>query len=427
MNMFQAPYQPIPDAPFDPLDTRSHFPALQQVVQSSGGMRNEPLFLDGPGGTQVPRAVLSAMTDYLGTSNSNLLSGDFFAVKRTHDVVRDARAKAAAFMNAAPENIVFGANMTSITAHISRSIAREWRTGDEIILTPLDHYANVSFWMQEAEDRGIKVHFIRLRPEDCTLDYEHYESLLSPRTRLVAFTLASNVCGSRVDAARIVRGAKNAGAHSFADAVHYAPHYLPDASALDCDFMICSAYKFFGPHYGFLFGKSEHLERLQPFKVAPASGSPPDRWETGTKSFEALAGVSACIDYLASWGGGEGLRKRLDNSYARIGIYEKKWAGYFLERSKNIKGLRIYGITDENRLDARSPTFAFTVQGFAPQYISAALAAQNISAGAGNFYAQKLVDELGLGASGGVVRVGAVHYNTLADIDRLFEAMERLT
>jgi cysteine desulfurase family protein (TIGR01976 family) len=424
--MNQIPYAHIPDQAFDPEDARPFFPALQQMIKSSDGSISPPLFLDGPGGTQVPQNVLQAMAGYLGSSNSNLLNSDFFAVRRTHEVVAEARNKAAAFLNAAPENIVFGANMTTLTAHLSRSIAREWQAGDEIILTPLDHFANASFWMQEAQDRGVKVHFIRLNPEDCTLDYAHFESLLSPRTKLVAFTLASNVCGSRVDAARMIKAARHVGAMTFVDAVHAAPHYLPDAGGLGCDFMICSAYKFFGPHYGFLFGKPEHLGRLQPFKVGPAPAAAPDAWETGTKSFEDLAGIAACIEYIASWGAGDNLRARLQASFERVGAYERSWSSHFLKRAAAFRGLRIYGITDMHRLQERSPTFAFRIDGHTPQEISAHLAASNISAGAGHFYALGLTDALGLTQTGGVVRAGGVHYNTLSDIDRLFEALERL-
>lgn len=282
--------------PFDPQKIRPLFPALN--IQTGGVA---PVYFDGPGGTQVPKVVIDAMGAAMAGGSCNTMNSPFFAVQKSHDIVREAREKGAAFVNAeSPDEIVFGANMSTITAHISRSVAREWKPGDEIILTALDHFANVSYWTQAAEDRGVKVHIVPVRPDDCTLDYERYESFLSGKTKLVAFTLASNVCGSLSDAKRIIRAAHNVGAMTYADAVHYAPHMLPDVRGLDCDFLACSPYKFYGPHLGMLYGKIEHLKRLKPYKVALAPDAPPECWETGTKSFEALAGFNASIDYIAS-------------------------------------------------------------------------------------------------------------------------------
>lgn len=392
---------------------RAQFPALNQIMNGSA-----PVFLDGPGGTQVPQSVLNAMVDYLGKSNSNLLNSDFFAVKRTHEVVRTARENAAALLNAEkPSEIVFGANMTTLTAHISRSIARNWQAGDEIIVTDLDHYANVSFWKQIAVDKGVRVRTVRVKPEACTLDYDHLESLVSTKTKLVAFTLASNICGSLTNAKRIMAAAKSVGAMTYVDGVHYTPHFKPDVRALDCDFIVCSAYKFFGPHLGVLYGKSEHLDRLVPYKVEPASNDSPDRWETGTKSFEALAGFNATIEYLKSLS----RTRDLHDTYSMISVYERQWSAAFQERASGVSGLKIYGVQG---VEGRTPTFALSHEKLTPQAFSDHLARHNIITGASHFYATGVTDTLSLTEQGGVVRVGALHYNTIDELDRLFEVID---
>lgn len=405
--------------PFDPSEVRHLFPSLNQAV--NGG---KPIFFDGPGGTQVPETVLKAMNSYFLTGSSNLILSDFFSVKNVKDIVRTAREKGAAFFNASPGEIIFGANATTLTAHLSRSISREWNPGDEIILTDSDHSANVSFWKMAAEDRGVKWHAVRLKPEDCTLDYAHYESLLSKKTKFVAFTMASNVSGSVTDAARMVKGAKSVGAMTYADAVHYAPHFLPDVRKLGCDFMSTSPYKFFGPHIGMLYGRREVLEKLRPYKVEPISADPPECWETGTQNFEAQVGFCAAIDYMASLGEGDSLRKRLETSYDRVGMYEKEWGRRFLERAKTFKGLKVWGIIDPVRLQDRTATFVLTIEGKAPQAVSDHLARNNISTGAGSFYGVGVTKTLGLLDKGGVVRVGCVHYNTFEEMDRLFEVLQ---
>jgi cysteine desulfurase family protein (TIGR01976 family) len=408
---------------FDIAAIRARFPALNREMEDG----RPPVFLDGPGGSQVPATVIEAMGAYLAGGNSNLLNSPFFAVQKTHEVVGRARTGAAALLNVAPENIIFGANMSTLTAQISRAISRDWQAGDEIIVTALDHSANVSFWCHAAQDKGVTCHLARLRPEDCTLDHDHLESLISEKTRLVAFSLASNVCGSLSDAARIIRAAKAVGAMTYVDAVHYVPHFLPDARALDCDFMACSAYKFFGPHLGMVYGKSEHLTRLRPYKVEPASEQPPERWESGTKSFEALAGFGATIDYLSSLNKKKMLRDSLQASYEMISAHEAQWATQFLKRAASIPRLKIWGITDPEKTDRRTATFALTLGVHTPQAFSDHLAAQNIAAGAGNFYGVGVTDALGLTQKGGVVRVGALHYNTFGEMDRLFTAIEALS
>lgn len=401
---------------------RAHFPALNQQVDGV-----TPIFLDGPGGTQVPKAVPEAMVNYLQYSNSNLLNSQFFAVKRTHELVAQARSKAAAFVNAPrADDIIFGQSMSAITAHLSRSISREWNAGDEIIITALEHYSNASFWQRAAVDRGITCHIVKMKPDDCTLDYQHLESLISPKTKFIAFTLASNVTGSRTDAARIIAAAKTVGALTYVDSVHAAPHYLPDVQALGCDFLACSAYKFYGPHLGFVFGKQEHFERLVPYKVEPAPSTSPECWEMGTKSFEALAGLSATIDYMASYHEAPNLRQSLQKFYDELFIYEQSLSQHFLQKAQTVTGMKIYGITDISKLDARTPTFGFTLEGHTPQTISDYLAAANIITGAGNFYAKGVMDSLGLSETGGIVRAGCVHYNTIDEINRLFTVLEEI-
>ncbi len=408
---------------FDPSEVRHLFPALNQNINGSA-----PVFFDGPGGTQVPESVMKAMNGYFLTGSSNLIVSDFFSVRNVRDINKAAREKAAAFVNArSPNEIIFGANMSTLTAHLSRSISREWNAGDEIIVTELDHYSNVSYWKQSAEDRGAKWHAVRVNPEDCTLDYKHLESLLSKKTKFVAFTMASNACGSLSDAPRIIKMAKSVGAMTYVDAVHYSPHYLPDVQKLDCDFLATSPYKFFGPHIGMVYGKTEHLTRLKPYKIEPAVATPPECWETGTQNFEARAGFCAAIDYVASIGEGNTLREKLQSSYARVAQYEQEWSRRFLERAKGHNRIRIHGITDPKRVHERTATFGITMDGHETLEISNHFAKNNITTGAGSFYGIGVTKALGLLDKGGVVRVGCVHYNTFEEMDRLFDALGQLT
>lgn len=412
------------DRVFDASAIREKFPALMQSIRGSA-----PVFLDGPGGTQVPKSVISAMGQYLETGNSNLLDSSFYAVQHTHDLVQEAREKAAAFVNAQnSDSIVFGANMTSITAHVSRSIANEWKSGDEIIVTALDHQANVSFWQRLAEEKGVTCHIALFNAQSCTLGYEHFETLINDKTKLIAFTLASNACGSITqDAVKIINTAQSVGALTYVDAVHYAPHILSDVQALGCDFLVCSAYKFFGPHLGFLYAKDEHLQRLKSYKVAAATNMSPECWETGTKSFEALAGFTATIDYLANLSQNtedRGIRERLLSSYKEIKRYEESLSQAFLERLTNFKNVDLHGISNIKEVGKRTPTFALTFKNKPVKEVSDFLASNNISTGYGHFYAKGFTDALGVTDTGGVLRVGLLHYNTLEEIDRFFEVIE---
>ncbi|OCH14501.1 MULTISPECIES: cysteine desulfurase-like protein [unclassified Aliivibrio] len=405
---------------FTPDSVRSQFPALSQTVD------NHPvLFLDGPGGSQVPTSVLTAMAEYLGYSNSNL-GGHFFSSQKTNAVMDNARTCCAALLNApSSNNIVFGANMTSLTFQLSRAISRNWTAGDEIIVTALDHYSNVSSWQQAAEDKGVIVHQVRVNTDDCTLDMDHFHSLLSDKTVLVATTYASNTTGSLVDVKSMVAAAHHFGAMIYVDAVHYAPHHLVDVQDLDCDFLVCSAYKFFGPHVGIAYVSSQYLQSLSPYKVEPATDIGPGRFETGTQSFEGLAGVTAAIEYLAQWGDKEcSLRERLVSCFTQYKQHELALTHYFLNKLEERSGMSLFGISDPENAGNRTPTFAISFKGHSPDQIAKKLGQHQICVWNGHFYALGLIKQLGLEESGGVVRIGFMHYNTFDEIDYLFSILD---
>ncbi|EMJ3465986.1 TPA: cysteine desulfurase-like protein [Vibrio harveyi] len=400
---------------------REQFPALAQYHN------DRPVtFFDGPGGSQVPQSVLDSMVSYLGHFNSNL-GGHYFSSQATVDVMQSARESAQALLNAPSSgNIVFGANMTSLTFQLSRAISRDWKEGDEIIVSALEHYSNVSSWQQAAEDKGIIVHQVRINEHDCTLDLEHLQSLLSEKTRLVAVTYASNTTGSIVDIHQVVELAHRIGAQVYVDAVHYAPHHLVDVQAIGCDFLACSAYKFFGPHVGIAYIADQWLHSIKPYKVEPATNIGPGRFETGTQSFEGLAGVTAAIEYLAQFGDeGASLRQRLEQSYALYNQHEQQLSAHFLQRLSALDGVNLFGINDESS-QLRTPTFALTFDKYAPEFIAKTLGEHNICVWNGHFYALGLVRQLGLEESGGVVRIGCMHYNTTAEIDMLFDVLESI-
>ncbi|HHP0458868.1 cysteine desulfurase-like protein [Vibrio sp. Y29_XK_CS5] len=400
---------------------REQFPALAQYHN------DRPVtFFDGPGGSQVPQSVLDSMVSYLGHFNSNL-GGHYFSSQATVDVMQSARESAQALLNAPSSgNIVFGANMTSLTFQLSRAISRDWKEGDEIIVSALDHYSNVSSWQQAAEDKGVIVHQVRINEHDCTLDLEHLQSLLSKKTRLVAVTYASNTTGSIVDIHQVVELAHRIGAQVYVDAVHYAPHHLVDVQAIGCDFLACSAYKFFGPHVGIAYIADQWLHSIKPYKVEPATNIGPGRFETGTQSFEGLAGVTAAIEYLAQFGDeGASLRQRLEQSYALYNQHEQQLSAHFLQRLSALDGVNLFGINDESS-QLRTPTFALTFDKYAPEFIAKTLGEHNICVWNGHFYALGLVRQLGLEESGGVVRIGCMHYNTTAEIDMLFDVLESI-
>jgi cysteine desulfurase family protein (TIGR01976 family) len=403
---------------------RSQFPSLSQEING------QPMtFFDGPGGTQIPLATIQAMSDYLIYANANA-HGAFITSHRTDRVVDGARSAVADFLGCESQEIVFGANMTSLTFAIARSIGRELQPGDEIIVTQLDHYANVSPWMA-LEEQGVVLRTLELQVADCTLDLDRLSALLNDRTRLVAIGYAANGVGTINDIATVVKLAHQVGAMVFVDAVHYAPHGVIDVRALDCDFLACSAYKFFAPHLGILYAKSAHLTRLQPYKVEPAANEIPSRWETGTQSYEAMAGLVETINYLVKLGQkvaptAVNRRETLVAAMTGIHTYERELSRYLLSGLARIAGVKVYGITDLDRLAERTPTVGIRVEGYTPYALATKLGERGIFTWNGNFYAVGLTAALGVEESGGLLRMGLVHYNTIEEIDRVLKTLEEI-
>ncbi len=408
---------------------REQFPALQHPA----------IFLDNPAGTQVAQPVLDRMKTYLIETNANHAGG--FATSRMSDgVVDEARAAAADFLNASrPEEIVFGPNMTSLTFNISRSLGRWLNPGDEILVTRLDHDANITPWMMVAEERGCHVRWVDFQPEDGTLDMEAMQAALDRKPRLVAVGYASNALGTINPISKIVEMAHEAGALVYVDAVQYAPHGPIDVQQLGCDFLVCSAYKYFGPHVGVLYGRYELLDELSAYRVRPAPKDPPGKFETGTGNFEGYAGVLGALEYL-EWVGstfgehyaekyGEkfsGRKLRLKQAIAAIRAYEYELSRALLEVLEETPGVTVYGLRDMRRLEERVPTFAFTLQGRHPRWVARMLDKSNIYVWDGNYYALAVTERLGLEESGGMVRVGPVHYNTVQEIHKFGEALGRI-
>ncbi len=407
---------------FDVHSLRRQFPALQRQVNG-----HTPIFLDGPGGTQVPQGVIDAIADYLGRCNSN--HGGVFTTSRESDqIVRTAHVAVADLLNApSPDEIVFGQNMTTLTLHLSRAFAKTLKPGDQILVTHLDHDANVSPWLLAARDAGAEAVFVEIHPEDCTLDLDDLRRKLTPRTRLLAVSCASNAVGTINDVRALAKMAHDAGALIYLDAVHYAPHGPIDVQAWDCDFLACSAYKFFGPHVGILWGRTELLTKLPAYKVRPAPDTLPDRWMTGTQNHEGLAGVGAAVAYLASIGG-EGLdrRQRLRANLTAIQAYEAGLTRQLLAGLAERPRFKVWGITDPPRLGQRAPTVAVTDRQRTPLQLAEHLARHEIYAWNGNFYALSLSERLGVEAHGGFLRLGLVHYNTAAEVERLLQALDAL-
>lgn len=410
--------------PFNLKWIRAHFPALSQKIDD-----RSVIFFDGPGGTQVPGSVIDGIGDYLTKSNANA-HGAFATSERTDALITTARAAIADFLGCDSDEVAFGANMTSLTFAFSRAIARQLKAGDEIVVTRLDHYANVSSWHALSE-KGVVIRTVEIDTKDCTLDMRDLERQLNERTRLVAVGYASNAVGTINDVAEVVRLARGVGAWVFVDAVHYAPHGSIDVRALDCDFLTCSAYKFFGPHVGILYGKREHLAFLEPYKVRPASDLVPSRWETGTQNHEGLAGVVGTIDYLAKLGRSvlssvQNRREALVTAMQAIGQYERELSKRLVAGLLQIPGLTFYGITDPARFDWRTPTVAIRLADKAPYEVAKALGDRAIFTWHGNFYALGLTEKLGVESKGGLLRIGLVHYNTVEEIDRLLEVLKEI-
>lgn len=406
----------------NPIPLRAQFPALQQQVAGATAV-----YLDGPGGTQSPQQVIDSISEALTLGISNH-GGPFLTSARSDAITDEARTAIADLYNARnPEEIVFGQNMTSLTFAISRAIARGWQPGDEIVVTRLDHDANISPWLLAAQDKGVTVHWLDLNPANCTLKLETLPDLLNDKTRLVAITFASNAVGTITDVQRAVQMAHQVGALAYVDAVHYAPHGLIDVQELDCDFLVASVYKFFGGHVGALYGKYALLDSLQAYKVRPAPAKPAGKWETGTQSFESLAGVTAAVNYLVSIGGTAGSRReRLVQAMARIKEYEMGLSERFLRGATAVPGLKVYGITDIESLAQRTPTFAVSLAGYTPEEVATRLGEQGIFVWHGDYYAVAVMERLGVQDKGGLVRIGFVHYNTAAEVDRVLAALTDL-
>ena len=412
-------------APFDVAWVRSQFPALSESVNGQPAA-----FLDGPGGTQVPHKVILAISDYLQHSNANTC-GAYATSRRTDAVIAGARAAMADFLGCDADEIVFGPNMTTLTFALSRSIGRELGPGDEIVVTHLDHDANVSTW-RSLEERGVTVRFADIQENDCTLDMQHLARQITAKTKLVGVGYASNAVGTINDVKEVVRLAHQVGALAFVDAVHYGPHGLIDVRAIDCDFLACSTYKFFGPHMGVLYGKREHLKRLQPYKVRALVNEVPNRWEMGTLNHECIAGITACVEYLADLGRhvnpkSTNRRSALISAFQTIQAYERTLAERMLRGLLAIPGLKAYGITDLQKLANRTPTFAVRVDGHTPLELATKLGDRGFFTWDGNYYALNLTERLDVEKSGGFLRIGLVHYNTAEEVDGVVAALQAIT
>jgi cysteine desulfurase family protein (TIGR01976 family) len=407
---------------FDVAWVRHQFPSLDLAVHG-----HISTFLDGPAGTQVPRQVMEAIQGYLLGANANTY-GAFLTSRRTNEAILSARAAMADFFNCSPEEVVFGQNMTTITFALSRALARELKAGDEIVVTTLDHDANVAPW-RALEEKGVVVRQVDIREADCTLDLDDLKRKINAKTKLVAVGYASNMVGTINPVAEITKLAHEAGALMFIDAVHYAPHGAIDVKALDTDFLVCSPYKFFGPHMGTLYAKREHLHRFKPYKVRPAADVPPESWETGTQVQELIAGIQAAVDYIADLGrhcdsSAHTRREAILAAYRATVPYERALLIRLLDGLRTIPGVTIYGITDPRRFDERCSTVSFRIGGHNPTEIATFLGDRGIFTWDGNFYALNLSERLGVESKGGVLRVGFVHYNTATEVDRLLDALK---
>ena len=374
----------------------------------------------------MPRRVIDAISGYLAESNANTC-GAFATSRRTDAVIAEARAAMADFLHCDMDEVVFGANMTALTFAMSRAIGRELKAGDEILLTRLDHDANFSPW-KALEERGVVIRVAEIHAEDCTLDMKDLASKITKRTKLVAVGLASNAVGTINPVREIIKLAQHVGALTYVDAVHYAPHGPIDVQALDCDFLVCSTYKFFGPHMGVLFGKRELLKRLQPYKVRANTNAIPGCWEWGTLNHECIAGITACVEYLAELGrkvnaSATSRRAAVMAAYGAIQTHETKLLRKLMQGLEQIPGAKIYGITDPARFGERCPTLAVRVAGHTPLYLAIKLGERGFFTWDGNYYAINLTEFLDVEKDGGFLRIGLAHYNTEEEVEQFSEAL----
>ena len=398
-------------------EIRAHFPALER--------RHNGLpvaYFDGPGGTQVPRAVSDAVTEYLLHHNANT-HWRYPSSRETDAIVAGARETLADLLGASPDEVAFGANMTTLTFHLARGLGRGWGPGDEIVVTELDHHANIAPWRALERERGVTVRVVPIVPETGQLDWEALERALSGRTRLLAIGAASNALGTVTDVVRAVRLARDAGALTFVDAVHYAPHRLVDVRAIGCDFLACSAYKFYGPHVGVLYGRGERLGAVDIPKLEPAPETAPERVETGTLNHEGITGAAAAIEFLASLHSGGSRRERLRAVYTELDRRGVTLVQRLLEGLGVIPGVRVFGPAAAT---ARTPTVAFTLGERHPDAVADALAEEAVFVSTGDFYATSVVRRYGLASRGGLVRAGCAAYTTADEVDRLLAGVARL-
>ena len=394
-------------------DIRAQFPALARTYD------DQPVaYFDGPGGTQVPRTVVEAMNDYLFRHNANT-HWNYPTSRETDEIIEGARSVLADFLNASPTEIVFGANMTTLTFHLARALGRGYGPGDEIVITELDHHANVAPWRRLEKERGVTVRVAQMIPETGQLDWDDFGRQLNERTKLVAIGAASNALGTITDVRRAATTAHSAGAQIFVDAVHYAPHELVDVREFDCDFLSCSAYKFYGPHIGILYAKQKLLASVDFPKLLPSPDTAPERAETGTQNHEGIAGAAAAVDFLASLGSGETRRERLQAAFGELHtrgseLFAEMWDGF-----SQMDRVRLYGPPPGER---RTPTIAFTVDGISSSEVSERLADMGIFASHGDFYATSVVERLGQSPDG-LVRAGCACYTTDEEVSRLLKGV----
>jgi cysteine desulfurase family protein (TIGR01976 family) len=395
-------------------DIRRHFPALERVHNG-----HPVAYFDGPGGTQVPRSVVEAMNDYLYNHNANT-HWAYPSSGETDEIIENSRQTIAEFLNASPDEIVFGQNMTSLTFHLARALGRGFKEGDEIVVTELDHHANIDTWRSLAQERGVKIQVVPMNVETGTLEIDELANLLKDKTKFVAIGAASNALGTINDIKRVVKMARDAGALSFVDAVHYAAHHLIDVKEIGCDFLACSAYKFYGPHIGILYGRKELLETIDFPKIRPAPDHAPERVETGTQNHEAIAGAAAAVDFLASLANDGSRRERLATVFDGLQTRQHELTTRLWEGLSAVKGVTIYGPPPEA---PRTSTVSFTVKGFSSEAVASKLAESGIFASDGDFYALTVVERLGVE---GLVRAGCACYTTVDEVNRLLDVLQSL-
>jgi len=412
---------------------------IRKIRRKFPALASDAIFLDNPAGTQVPRQVVERISAYLTTTNANH-GGSFSTSRQSEALVQEARQMCADFVNAgSADEIVFGPNMTSLTFDITRSIAHWLTPGDHLVVTRLDHDANISPWLRIAAEKDCTVDWVDFDTATSRLNLETLEQALRHHPRIVAVGYASNALGTINPVKKIIEMAHNAGALVYVDAVQFAPHGLIDVQALDCDFLVCSAYKFYGPHVGILYGRYDLLDKLDAYKVRPAPSTPPEKFERGTGNFEGIAGVLGALEYL-EWIGKtygadyleryqsryQGRRLHLKQAMAATRAYEYELSRALLETIREIPGVHIYGNSDIRKLEERVPTVSFTIRGWHPQKIAAALGDAGIFVWDGNYYALAVTRHLGVEESGGMVRVGAAHYNTVDEIKKFGETLQKI-